>query len=403
VRVLAVENYLAGNYGTFLLGLLGAEIIKVELPGKGDALRTNAPYCKTENGTRSNGELRLMPGKRSIELDIHRREGLAIFMRLVGTADVVWSNMKAESLTKIGITYPALKMANPRVVYTTITGFGHDDLLPRGPHTDLLAFDLIAQGMAGLQYRTESDSDRPAYNGIPIGDQATSVFAAMGTVVALFERTSTGVGRRVDIAMYDSMISLNEKPIGLYSITGEAQPRGVSANSAPYGAYRTRDGFLNITVGGEPIWRRFCQAIGKPELVADPRFAQGTDRVVNSKALNALVEQWSSVRTRSEAMAILIQNGVPCAPLQDVAEIMVDPQVAARNMLLSYLDPIVGEVTIVGNPIKIDGAFDGPPNHPHSLGEDTVDILTSIGITSHELTDLARDGVVGVIGESLIV
>ena len=402
-RVLAVENYLAGNYGTFLLGLLGAEVVKIELPGRGDALRDNGPYRTTAKGTRSHGELRLMAGKRSIELDTRRAEGLAIFMKLVATADVVWSNMKVESLVKLGITYESLTEANPRIVFTTVSGFGHGDLLPSGPHTGLLAFDIIAQGMGGLQFRTESaDEDRPAYNGLPLGDQVASTFAAMGTVVSLLERTRSGSGHRVDIAMYDSMISLNEKPLGLYAMTREPQPRGVSGNSAPYGAYRASDGFINIAVGGEPVWRRFCQAIGRPELADDPRFSTGVDRVANSGALNAIVETWSQVRSRTDAMETLRANGVPAAPLQDVDEILRDPHAAVRNMLVSYEDPIAGEVTIAGNPVKVDGLGDEAPPPPPVLGEGTADILREIGLSAAELAELAREGIIGAVEEESV-
>lgn len=396
VKVLSVENYLAGNYGTFLMTMLGAEVVKVEIPGVGDVLRTNAPYVEGEGGKRSHGELRLMANKKSLELDLKQEKGRELFFRLVKASDVVWTNSKPESLERLGITYPVLQEYNPHIIYTTLSGFGHWDLLPYGPESDTMAFDIIAQGMAGLQFRPDSDRDRPIYNGLALGDQVTSVFAVVGTITALYSRAVTGEGKRVDVAMFDSMLALNEKTLALYSVTGEIQPRGVSATSAPYGAYRAGDGYVNIAIGGNPVWKRFCEVIGRPELYDDPRFVEGFDRVHNEKELTAIVEAWTGARSSEEVITSLKARRVPCAPLRDVDELVVDPHVLTRNMVLTMNDPVAGPQKIAGNPVKMSGLDDGPPDPPHPLGADTVEVLSGwIAMPPEEMAALSEVGVIG--------
>lgn len=370
VRILAIENYLAGNYGSYLMARLGAEVIKIEVPGDGDALRLNPPFVRRGDAKRSHGELRLMGGKKSIELDLASAPGKQELFELVPSADVVWSNLKPQSLERLGITYEHMAALNPRIIFTTISGFGHTDLLPAGPASGLGAFDIIAQGMAGLMFRTEAATDAPAYNGLPLGDQVTSIFAVVGTITALFERELTGVGQRVDVAMYDCMLALNEKPIALYSMTGKIPRRGESPTSAPYGAYRTSDGYVCIAVGGNPVWRRFCKAIQRDDLVDDSRFALPSDRVANSGYLNTIVSDWTKSKTRADVIVTMSNFGVPAGPLYNVDDIVQEPQAVARRMIQTYQDPLVGSVRVAGNPIKMTRLPDVPPEPPHALGED---------------------------------
>ena len=264
IRVLALENYLAGNHGTFLLSMLGAEIIKVEPPG-GDVLRGVGPFIEAHGGRRSSGELRVMGNKRSVILDIRTPEGLAVLMKLVAQSHVVWTNQKPASLKRLGITFESLAAVNPGIVYFTLSGFGHDDLLTSGPLGSLAAFDVIAQGLAGLQFRASGPDGMPGYNGLALGDEVTSLLTVLGTVAALYRQQAGDPGpQRVDVAMHDSMIYLNELALGLLSVMGVAPPRGRSGTSAPYGAFRSRDGWVNIAVGGDPVWRRFCAAFKTP-------------------------------------------------------------------------------------------------------------------------------------------
>lgn len=396
IRVLTVDNYLAGNYGPQLMAMLGAEVIKIEPPGRGDVLRANAPYANGLGRRRSHGEIRLMNGKRSVAMSLQTAAGLELFFKLVSTADVVWSNIKPKSLRKMGVDFEALTARNPEIVYTTVTGFGHSDVLPEGPDSAFTAFDIIAQGLAGLQFRPDGQGRQPVYNGLPIGDQVTSMMGVLGTVLALRVRDEEHEPQRVDVAMYDVMVALNEKAIALYSLTKEVPERGRSATSAPFNAYPTTDGFVNIAVGGNPVWERFCEAIGRPELFDDPRWEHGSDRVVNRVPLDEIVDAWTSSRTTAEVIRVLQEYGVPCAPLREVDEVVEDEQARIRHMILEREDPETGiRHVIAGNPIKIAGFDDTVLGPPAVLGADTRSILSDlVGLSDEEMDALASEGVI---------
>ena len=217
-----------------------------------------------------------MANKRSVALDITTPDGHRLLFDLVEHCDVVWTNQKPSTLKRLGITFESLEARNPRVVYATLSGFGHDDLLSAGPLADLRAFDVIAQGLGGLQFRGSGPEGVPSYNGLALGDEVTSTLTVLGIILALYRRERHGGAQRVDVAMHDAMVFLNELSVGMMSVFGQKPPRGRSGTSAPYGAFRTRDGWVNIGVGGNPVWARFCAAIERPE--ARPRRA---DRVLS--------------------------------------------------------------------------------------------------------------------------
>jgi CoA:oxalate CoA-transferase len=396
IRVLALENYLAGNHGTFLMSMLGAEVIKVEAPG-GDVLRGVGPFAGAGEQRRSSGELRVMGNKQSVVLDLRAPEGLAALLKLAARSDVVWTNQKPASLERLGITFAALVEVNPRIVYATLSGFGHDDLLTSGPYGSLAAFDVIAQGLAGLQYRAAGPEGQPGYNGLALGDEVTSLLTVLGVVLALFrQRTGDGGAQRVDLAMHDSMVYLNELTLGLLSVLGVTPPRGRSGTSAPYGAFRCQDGWVNIAVGGDPIWRRFCVAIGRADLGADPRLGSSYGRVQHVAELIEQVTAWTSARTMAEATSVLAGHGVPCAPILAAEDVLASPQVAARDMLISIDDPVAGPVRVVGNPIKMNGFTTTSAAAPRPAGTDTRRILREeAGLTDAQIDDLAERGIAG--------
>lgn len=400
VRVLSIENYLAGNHATFLMSMLGAEVIKVEEPGVGDQLRSIGPHVPAPWGNgdqRSPGEVRVMGNKRSVAINLRHPGGLRAFFRLVASVDVVYSNMKPTSLTKLGITFEALCERNGRIVFTTLSGFGHPDVVTSGPWGDWPAFDIIAQGLAGLQFRAEGEEGRPGYNGLPLGDEVTSILTVVGTTSALFDRERTGEPQRVDVAMHDAMVYLNELAVGAMSFSGRLAARGRSGTSAPYGSYPTADGWVNIAVGGNFVWRRFCEAIGRAELGDDERFSTSFLRVSHLAELDELVIAWTGARTTIEIVEILQAKGVPSAPVLEIRQVLESPQVAARNMLLTVDDPIVGQKQIAGNPIKMRGLEDAPPAPAPFVGADTAALLAELGgLDATEIATLADDGAIGI-------
>lgn len=395
VRVLSMENFLAGNHATYLMGLLGAEVIKIEQPGVGDALRTIGPFLEGEGGRRSAAELRVMPNKRSITLDMKQPRGQELFMDLVEQVDVFYTNQKPSSLASMGIDFEALQAHNPRIVYTTLSGFGHDDVVPKGPFGGWPAFDIIAQGLAGIQFRAQGEDDRPGYNGLPIGDEGASVLSVLGTVAALYQREQDGQARRVDVAMHDAMVFFNQMAIGTLSLLDRVATRGRSGTSAPYGSFRTADGWVNIGIGGDAIWRRFCTAIGQLDLADDERFRTSADRVGRIPELDRIVEAWTAQRSTDEVVAQLHTERVPCAPVFTIPQVLASPQVEARKMLVTIDDPIAGPRRVVGNPIKMPGIDYEHAAPPPGIGSDTSAVLEELlRLTPEEIQALAADGVV---------
>lgn len=393
IRVLALEQFLAGNHMSWLLGMFGAEVIKVERP-EGDTLRTVGPFATSGGVRRGFAELRVMTNKKSVALDLGSETGREVFFKLAATADVVWSNFKPSSLAKLGISFDTLTAARRDIIFVTLSGFGHDDVAPAGPFAALPAFDLIAQGMAGLQLRGGRAGDPPSYNGLPLGDEVTSLLCAFGVALALQRRNTAGGPQRVDVAMHDAMVFLNELPLGLASIFN-APPRGHSGTSAPYGPFRARDGWVNITVGSEPVWRRLCLVMCRPDLVDSAESATAMARVRNRELIEKIVSDWTAERSMDELVALCLEHQVPCAPIFDLDEVLASPQVAARHMLAEYDDPIAGSVRLVGNPIKMNDLADGTQISPAPLvGVDTRAILRSIGLSDAELDSLEAQGVV---------
>jgi CoA:oxalate CoA-transferase len=397
IRVLSLENFLAGNHATFLLSLFGAEIIKVEQPHVGDALRKIGPFVQGEHGHRAASELGVMRNKRSIAIDISVEAGRELLWRLIEHVDVLFSNQKPSSLKKMGITFESLRARNPRIVYTTLSGFGHDDLEPDNPYVDWPAFDIIAQGMAGLQFRAQGEGDRPGANGIPIGDEATSILSVLGTVTALYQRERDGQAQRVDAAMHDALIFINQLALTRLAVLGRVETRGRSGTSQPYGAFRTADGWVNLGVGGDGIYRRFCIAIGRPELAEDERFLTSADRVHNMPELDAIVESWTTAHTTDEVIKILHAATVPSAPVFTLPQVVASPQVKARHMFVTVDDPVVGPQQLIGNPLKMSSVDpDAATNPPPLMGGDTASILTDLlGLSGEEIRALADDNVVG--------
>lgn len=394
IRVLAVEGFIAGPYATMWLADMGAEVIKVEPPGTGEPARSLPPIRGEGEAARSFALMRANRNKKSLALDLKTPEGLAVLEALVNRSDVLVDNLRPGALERLGLPWARLRVLNPRLIYTTISGFGHADLMP-GPYTERPAFDVVGQAMGGLMLRPERDHDRPVYLGFPVADLHTATVAVCGTLQALYQRTSTGVGQRVDVAMYDSTLVLNELALHLQTLLGVKPAAGLHALSAPFGAYRARDGFVSIAVLGDAIWRRFCTAIGRDDLADDPTMRTGIDRNHAAVRLTPAIEGWLATRDRHDAVAHLVAHGVPAAPVQDVDEITSCPQVGARDMLMELDDPTWGRVRVVGQPIKASGASAPRRDPPPALGAHTDDLLRDLlGYDPQRIDALRRRGIV---------
>lgn len=356
VVVVDLTRVLAGPFCTLQLRELGARVIKVERPGHGDDARRIGPFV----GGQSAYFLSLNRGKESLALDLRAEADRAVFERLLARADVLVENFRPGVLERLGLGWAALHERHPRLVVASVSGFGQT-----GPWAQRPAYDLVAQALGGILSITGPIGGPPVRVGTSLGDLAAGLFAALGVAAALAERAATGRGRRVDVAMLDCQVALLENALARYAATGEVPgPLGTRHPSiAPFEAYPTADGPLVIACGTDALFRALAAAIGRPALADDPRFASAASRSAHADALHAALAEALAARPREAWIAALERAGIPCAPIQDVAEVAATPQVRARNMIVAVEQPGVGRFPVPGNPIKLDGAPD-PPERP---------------------------------------
>lgn len=375
IRVLAVENFVAGPMASMWLADAGAEVVKIEIPGVGDQARNMAPFRSDASGQKHGlSFVRTNRSKRSVTLDLKSQEGKRVFLELAAKADIVLENLRPGVMDGLGLGWSQLHEHNPQLIYVAVSGYGHRDTLP-SPYTDQPAFDIVAQAMTGLMYRPETTGDAPVYLGFSISDIQTGMIASQGALLALLHRARTGKGQKVDVSLYDTTLVMNDLAVALYSATGKKAKPGLHAVTAPFGAYKAADGYIVIAVLGEPVWRRFARTIGAPELIEDARFIDGVTRHANLAALNEYVQAWLTPRTRRAAVDELIGGGVPAAMVNDVDDVFECPHVAAREMLVSVEDPGWGPVRVPGNPIKMSGVPGIGAARAPRLGEHNEDVL----------------------------
>jgi len=349
--VVDLTRVLAGPYCTLVLAELGARVIKVERPGHGDDAREVGPFIRGKSAY----FMSLNRGKQSIALDLAVADDRAIFEKLVARADVLVENYRPGVLAKHGFGWEALHARWPRLVLASISGFGQT-----GPYASRPAFDMVVQAMGGVMSLTGWPGGPPTRVGTSIGDITAGLFGAIGVLAALQERERTGLGRHVDVAMLDSQVAILENAIARFAATGEVPgPLGARHPSiAPFAAFRARDRYLVIAAGHDGMFRQLCEVLDAAELVADARFAGVQDRARNADVLGVEHSQHLAARDAADWLARLAAAGVPCGPIHDVAGVLADPQVRARNMIVSVDDPVAGRLEMPGNPIKLDGRAD---------------------------------------------
>jgi CoA:oxalate CoA-transferase len=370
--VLDLTRVLAGPYCTMLLLDLGARVVKVEPPGRGDDARQIGPFV----AGRSAYFLSLNRGKESIALDLKDPGDRTIFERLLARADVLVENFRPGVMERLGYGFEALHARLPGLVYAAISGFGRT-----GPAAQRPAYDIVAQAMGGLMSLTGQPGGPPTRVGTSIGDIGAGLFAALGIQAALFARREGGEGRLVDVAMLDAQVAMLENAIARYQATGEVPgPLGSRHPSiAPFEAYATRDGHLVVAAGNDPLFARLCRALERPELAGDPRFATNEARTRAADELKRELEAALSLRGSAEWLERLEAAGIPCGPVNDVAQVLAHPQVRARNMVVASRDPTGGGLQLAGNPIKLSG-FEDPATRPPApeLDADRARILAEL-------------------------
>ena len=387
IKVVDLTRILAGPFCTQVLADHGAEVWKIERPGKGDDTRAFGPPFL---GGQSTYFMSINRGKRSVAVDLKHPEGKALVQQLVAHADVLVENFRPGTADKLGLGADAMTALNPRLVYCSMSGFGHT-----GPWRDKPGYDLAIQGMSGLQSLTGAADGPPMKAGLSMADLATGLYAAQGILLALFHRERTGRGDVVDISMLDSMLSLLTYHAGIYFADGTVPVRRGNRHPSivPYETFETADGHLNLAVGNDRIWQRFCAAVQRPDLAENPDFASNPQRVANHGALFEELSGLMRARTTAEWVALLEGAGVPCGPIHDVGEALNLPQTVARGAVVTLDHPAAGPVKVVGSPARLQNA---PPQYelpPPLVGQHTREVLRSaLGLDDARLDALVAQG-----------
>lgn len=395
VRVIGVEQYMSAPYCTMLLADAGAEVLKIERPGKGDPRRSIPPFAVGDQGASvAGGFMAYNRNKKSVTLDLSSDEGQKIFKELVAVSDVVVENLRPGSMSRLGLDHEDLSELNRRIIYAAISGFGRMEDY-EGPYNDRPAFDIVAEAMSGIMNMVGFEDKPPSWTIYGLADIYSGLCTAFGIMQALFMRERTGEGQFVDSAMFDNMIALNERMVMLYSITGQDPQRGRLQHLYPRGAYECSDGFLAINVPDDVIWSRLCRVIQREDLIDDPRCADGTARAKNADLVDSVIQAWLREKTRFEAEETLNSQGVPVGSVYTAKDVFEDPQVAARRVLIPIDDPDVGTYRFARSPIMLSKSPAIEARPAPRLGEHTFEVMEALlGYSSAEIVHLQKSGVV---------
>ena len=389
--VLDLSRVLAGPFCSMLLGDYGARVIKIERPDEGDDTRGYGPPFV---GGESTYFLSLNRNKESVALDFKQPRGREIVLRLARLADVLVENFRPGVLERLGLGPGALLAENPRLVYVSVTGFGHAGLpeYVRRP-----GYDVILQGEGGLPSLTGPEEGPPFRVGVPIADLCAGLYALAGALIALHARGRTGRGQHVDVSLLDGQISLLTYQAGIALNAGRAPERlgNAHASIAPYETYRARDGYLNIGCGNDGLFRALAGAIGRPDLAADGRFRRNADRVVHRNALNEILVPLVQGRAVAEWLSVLDAAGVPCGRIATVPEALDHPQVRARDMVIELEHAGAGPIRVTGVPVRLSETPGSVRRPPPRLGEHTRESLAELlDLSDGELGELVRGRVI---------
>lgn len=373
ITIIDLTRVLAGPYCTMVLADLGARVIKVEVPVRGDDSRNVGPFIKGKSAY----FMSINRGKESIALDLKEAGDRDIFERLLTRADVLTENFRAGTMDKLGYGWDALHSQYPRLIYAATSGFGTS-----GPYSDRPAYDIVVQAMGGVMSLTGQPGDPPTRVGTSIGDITAGLFTAIGVNAALYHRAQTGDGIMIDVAMLDCQAAILENAIARYSATGEIPgPIGSRHPSiTPFEAFATADGHLVIAAGNNPQFTRLCEIIGSPALAKDPRFLSNALRTDHNAELKIELEAALRTRPTADWLAALEVESIPCGPIQNVAQVLADPQIAVRNMIVTADDPDIGPLRMAGNPIKLPAFPDPTTRTPApALDADRARLLAEFG------------------------
>jgi len=403
VTVLDLTTALAGPFGTLLLAGLGARVIKIENPGSVDSCRENPPYLGKDGATLvrrhaddvSVSAINRLRNKQAITLNLKHPRAREVFADLIRRAEVIFENFSRGAMHRLGAGYAQARAINPRIVYCSLTGFGSE-----GEAGSTKAMDAMIQALSGFMMTSGTEGDPPVRVGVPMADMCAPLFGVIGVLSALMQARRTGIGQHVDVSMLGVMsMMVSGEPFDVLERLGVPQRTGLTVpRLAPFGIYRTRDGFVSICAPMEIFARALFPAIGRPELSADPRFSTRDERVVHVRELDHLIEEYTQRFTAAEVIATLESAGVPAAQVRSTDQAVRDPRVVARGETMKLSHPKYGEVDDVygmGMPLKFSGAQVGFNQPPPAVGEHNAAIYGELlGYSAERIAELRRDGVI---------
>ena len=400
LRVLELSRVLAGPWAAQTLADLGATVIKVEKPGAGDDTRSFAPpYVTTSDGRQTSESAYFLSanrGKRSVTIDFVHPDGQKLVRALAAKSDVVLENFKVGGLAKYGLDYASLRSLNPGLVYCSITGFGQT-----GPYRHKPGYDFMIQGIGGLMSITGEPDGHPGGGpmkaGVAVADIFTGLYATVAILGALAHRERSGEGQQIDLALLDAQVAVLANQAMNYLVSGVAPQRIGNAhpNIVPYQVFAASDGHIIVAVGNQNQYARLCEVAGHAELISDERFATNPSRVHHREELCAILSAIFATRTRHQWLDALEGAGIPCGPINTIADVFADPQVQARGTRLDLPHPVAGSVPSVANPIKYSATPISYRSAPPMLGADTDEVLGDmLGIAPAEIERMRRAGII---------
>ncbi len=394
IRIIDLTRVLAGPYCTMILGDLGADVIKIEAPGRGDDTRHwGPPFTAAPDGQKGESAYFLSANrnKRSMTLNFKSEKGIAILKDLIRTGDVLVENFRTGTLEKWGLDYDTLQQIRPGLIYCTITGYGYT-----GPLADRPGYDFMVQALGGFMSVTGAADGDPTRAGIAIADLATGIFASNAILAALFARERTGEGQRIDMSLLDSQVALMSYVASNYLVSGELPNRYGNGhpNIVPYQEFKARDQYFAFACGNDNQWQKFCRAVGRDAWISDERFATNSARLANRETAVAMLNELFGEKDAAEWMALCDEIGIPSAPINNIAQVFAHEQVKARNTQLDVPHPTAATVPLVNSPLKIPTNPTSVRYPPPTLGQHTDELLHAlVGMSEAEIAALREEKV----------
>lgn len=388
IKVLDLSRALAGPYCTMMLADMGAEVIKIEMPERGDDSRAwGPPFIEGESAY----FISVNRNKKSMTLNLKKEKSIEIVHRLIKQSDVLIENFRPGTMEKLSLSYNEVKEINPKIIYCSISGFGQD-----GPYRLLPGMDQVLQGMGGLMSITGEPDGPPVKVGVAVADIAGGMFAAYGIVVALFNRETGGKGQMIDLSLLDCQVAWLTYRAGSFFASGEI-PKPLGSGHpviVPYQAFKAKDVYVNVAAGNDQLWQKFCKALGLENLMNEQQFATNAMRVKNREEIIEIIGDVICNKKADEWLKILTEAGVPCGPIYNMDKIFSDPQVLHREMVKELEHPTAGKVKVTGIPIKLSNTPGEILTAPPTLGQHTKEILTELGYNNEDIDKMSQEKII---------